>query len=159
MQYPFLKTLKIKNYKNLTMGNAPLELHQLNVFIGPNCCGKSNLIGIFQFLKNCVAARVEADVGLTGLEVALDHFGGAKILDGTIARPAYVNFDFEFSSTELMLNGSMLELSIDIPNDRRLTILNESLRTNSTSNPFYFYRCHDWESGKGVVSIYKRDEY
>jgi ABC-type phosphate transport system ATPase subunit len=90
MQYPSLKTLNLKNYKNLTMGNAPIELQQLNILIGPNCCGKSNLIGTFQFLKDCVTAR--ADIGLTGLEVALDHLGGAKILNGKIARPAGVNY-------------------------------------------------------------------
>jgi predicted ATPase len=157
MQYPSLKTLNLKNYKNLTMGNAPLELHHLNVFIGPNCCGKSNLIGIFQFLKNCVTARTEADIGLTGLEVALDHLGGAKILNGKIARPAGVNFDFEFSSTEQMPSGGVLELGIEIPtHGRRVTIHQELLRTGNADNPFYFYQCHNRGSSKEVFSIYNQ---
>jgi predicted ATPase len=152
MQYPSIKTLNLKNYKNLTMGNAPIELHQLNILIGPNCCGKSNLIGTFQFLKDCVTAR--ADIGLTGLEVALDHLGGAKILNGKIARPAGVNFEFEFSMTELMPSGGVLELGLEIPtNGRRVTIHQELLRTSHADKPFYYYQCHDRESGKGVVSL------
>jgi hypothetical protein len=31
------------------------------------------------------------------LEVALDHLGGGKILNGKIARPNHVHFEFQFS--------------------------------------------------------------
>ncbi len=153
MTYPSLKTINLKNYKNLTM-EEPIQLHQLNILIGPNCCGKSNLSATLHFLKNCVTASAEASIGLTGLEVALEHLGGAKILDGKITRPARVNFEFEFNKTELMPNGGLLEIGLNIPSDgRRVTIYQELLLSCNVDNPFFYYKCHEKESGKGVVAL------
>jgi len=159
MPYPFIQNLFIKHYKNLTMSEA-VSLHRLNILIGPNCCGKSNLIALFQFLTECVTAGV--DIGPTGFEAALDHLGGAKILDGKIARPGRVQIEFEWCPTDVMPQGSVLELELDIPTDgRRVTIYRELLHTrgaadNTTDKPFYYYQCHEKESGKGMVSLFNQ---
>jgi predicted ATP-binding protein involved in virulence len=138
MQYPLIKKIGLRNYKNLTI-NDVLELHNLNIFIGPNCCGKSNLIALFNFLKECVTTGI--DIELTGLEIALDRLGGAKILDGKMARPNRVHFEFQFSQTK-EINGSILELELDIPSDgRRVAVFQELLRSvtsdSPTVQPFY----------------------
>lgn len=154
MQNPAIKTITLNNYKNLTVNN-PVELHQLNLLIGPNCCGKSNLIGLFNFLTECVTARTEANSGLTGLEIAVDHLGGSKILNSKIARPANVHFAFELSQTDMMPKGSVFELKFEIPSDgRRVTIYQELLRTATNhESPFFYYQCHHKRSGEGLVSI------
>ncbi len=148
MSYPSIQKIILKNYKNLLIKET-LELHQLNVFIGPNCCGKSNLIGILKFLKDSVTARVETDIGLTGLEVAIDKLGTSKILNSKITRPARVQFQFEFSMTNVMPNGAIFELELDISgNGRQVTIHKEVLRT-TTDQPYY--QCHNTKSGEGMV--------
>ncbi|MEK8021960.1 MAG: AAA family ATPase [Candidatus Parabeggiatoa sp.] len=159
MPYPFIQKLFIKHYKNLTMNEA-VSLHRLNILIGPNCCGKSNFIALFQFLTECVTAGV--DIGPTGFETALDHLGGAKILDGKIARPERVLMAFEWRSSDVMPSNNVLELDLNIPTDgRRVTLYRELLYTtsaadNTTDKPFYYYQCHEKESGKGVVSLFNQ---
>jgi predicted ATPase len=151
--YPSLTQVTLRNYKNLLV-KAPLDLHSLNLLIGPNCSGKSNLIKVFQFLKDAVTAGSEATIGLTGLEVAIDQLGNKRILDGKLTPPATVNLEFQFSATETLANGSVLELSLDIPSGPgKVTIHHEELR-NATPNPFYYYRCHNQKSGTGAVSIF-----
>jgi len=150
--YPSLTQVTLRNYKNLLV-KAPLDLHSLNLLIGPNCSGKSNLIKVFQFLKEAVTAGSEATIGLTGLEVAIDQLGNRRILDGKLTPPATVNLEFQFSATETLLNGNILELSLEIPSGPgKVTIHQEALRS-TTTNPLYYYQCHHQKSGAGVVSI------
>jgi len=154
MQYSSIKKIIINNYKNLLINNS-LELHSLNILIGPNCCGKSNFIGLFNFLTGCVTAR-EANIGLTGLEVAVDHLGGTKILNSKIAPPASVHFEFEFSQTDMIPHGSVFELELNIPSDgKRITVYQELLRTATKNDEAFFsyYECHHKRTGEGFVSI------
>lgn len=39
--------------------DAELELGRLNVVVGPNASGKSNLVGVFRFLRRALGSRVE----------------------------------------------------------------------------------------------------
>lgn len=152
--YPSLTQVTLRNYKNLLV-KSPLDLHSLNLLIGPNCSGKSNLIKVFQFLKGAVTAGSEATIGLTGLEVAIDQLGNRRILDGKLTPPATVNLDFQFRhpTGTLPNEKSVLELSLDIPSGPgKVTIHQEALRS-TTTNPLYYYQCHHQKSGAGVVSI------
>jgi len=62
----------------------------------PNGSGKSNLVGILEFLKNCLTSSSDLDSrGITAFQNALSKLG-YNILDASIKRPAKVNLEFEF---------------------------------------------------------------
>jgi len=52
-----------------------LELRPLNVLIGANGAGKSNLVSFFKMLNEMVAGRLQQYIGTTGRAQSLLHFG------------------------------------------------------------------------------------
>jgi predicted ATPase len=68
-----LEQLKIKNFKSIR--DQTLRLGPLNVFIGGNGSGKSNLIGVFHFLNRVVSGDLQNYTGETGGADSLLHFG------------------------------------------------------------------------------------
>jgi predicted ATPase len=52
-----------------------LELRSLNVLIGANGAGKSNLVSFFKMLHEMMAGRLQHYVGTTGRAQSLLHFG------------------------------------------------------------------------------------
>ena len=67
-----LEKLTIKNFKSIR--EQTLELGRLNVFIGANGAGKSNLIQVFRFLRE-IAQQNLGNYSLTKGIDALLHFG------------------------------------------------------------------------------------
>ncbi len=67
-----IERLEIENFKSFR--KLDLELGRLNCFIGPNACGKSNLIDALAFLRDCVA---------DGVDAAMEERGGPE---GTVWR-------------------------------------------------------------------------
>ncbi|MBI2986696.1 MAG: AAA family ATPase [Deltaproteobacteria bacterium] len=68
-----LEQLKVKNFKSIR--DQTLQLGRLNVFIGGNGSGKSNLIGVFHFLNRVVAGDLQNYTGETGGADSILHFG------------------------------------------------------------------------------------
>ena len=68
-----LETLAIKNFKSIR--EQTLELGRLNVFIGGNGAGKSNLIEVFRFLREIVNQNLAGYTGVKGGADALLYFG------------------------------------------------------------------------------------
>lgn len=68
-----LEELKVKNFKSIR--DQTLRLGHLNVFIGGNGSGKSNLIGVFHFLNRVVAGDLQNYTGETGGADSILHFG------------------------------------------------------------------------------------
>jgi predicted ATPase len=68
-----LEKLTITNFKSIR--EQTLELGRLNVFIGGNGAGKSNLIQTFRFLREIVNQNLAGYVGTKGGADALLHFG------------------------------------------------------------------------------------
>jgi predicted ATPase len=68
-----LEKLSIENYKSIRQ--QTLELGKLNVFIGGNGSGKSNLISVFRFLREIVTQNLQGHVGVKGGADALLHLG------------------------------------------------------------------------------------
>ena len=68
-----LEQLKIKNFKSIR--DQTLRLGPLNVFIGGNGAGKSNLIGVFHFLNRVVAGDLQNYTGEAGGADSILHFG------------------------------------------------------------------------------------
>jgi len=68
-----LQRLKISNFKSIR--SQELQLHPLNVFIGGNGSGKSNLIGVFRFLKEIVNRNLAGYTQVKGGADSLLHYG------------------------------------------------------------------------------------
>ncbi|MEW6487771.1 MAG: AAA family ATPase [Thermodesulfobacteriota bacterium] len=71
-----LEKLKIKNFKSIR--EQTLQLGPLNVFIGGNGSGKSNLIETFRFLREVVSQNLAGYTALKGGADNLLHFGRKK---------------------------------------------------------------------------------
>ena len=52
-----------------------LELRPLNVLIGANGAGKSNLVSFFKMLNEMMAGRLQQYIGTTGHAQSVLHFG------------------------------------------------------------------------------------
>ncbi|UCJ13795.1 MAG: AAA family ATPase [Phormidium sp. PBR-2020] len=71
-----LRQLKLDGFKSIKC--LDLELSSLNILIGANGSGKSNLISFFKMLNEMMAGRLQQHIGISGRATSLLHFG-AKI--------------------------------------------------------------------------------
>jgi predicted ATPase len=83
-----LEKLTIKNFKSIR--EQTLALGRLNVFIGANGSGKSNLIEAFRFLREIVNQNLAGYTGMKGGADALLYFGRKKSPE--------MSFHLEFSA-------------------------------------------------------------
>jgi predicted ATPase len=63
----------IKGFKSIK--TMDLELRPLNILIGANGAGKSNLISFFKMLNEMMAERLQEYIGISGYAQSLLHFG------------------------------------------------------------------------------------
>lgn len=68
-----LHSIRVRGFKSIK--DQTLELGPLNVFIGANGAGKSNLIGVFHLLNRVSQQKLQVYVGESGGANALLHFG------------------------------------------------------------------------------------
>ena len=164
MNQPLLRFLFSKNYKNLSLDKV-IELKELNIFIGSNGSGKSNFISCLKFLKDSLTTIPDESRGVSSFENAVTQIGANRILDGSVASPAIVTLAYcfsQFSQTgTLARNSEILDLKIYVDkNQPRVSISEEFLYSGedlhelASSRPFYYYKFHDREPGKGAVSVY-----
>src|SRR6267143_2955092 len=64
--------LQVKNFKSLR--ELDLQLGPINVLVGPNMAGKSNILDVFRFLHDILSGAG----GLQGLNFALVQRGGVN---------------------------------------------------------------------------------
>ena len=70
---PKLNSITIRGYRSFR--DAELELRPLNVLIGANGAGKSNLVSFFKMLNELMAGRLRQFVASTGHATSNLHFG------------------------------------------------------------------------------------
>ncbi len=75
MNKPQITKLEVAGFKSIR--DAEIELSPLNVVIGANGAGKSNLLGVFDFLRSSLDGRVDGYVGRHGGPNSV-LYGGAK---------------------------------------------------------------------------------
>jgi len=97
-----LEKLTIKNFKSIR--EQTLALGALNVFIGGNGCGKSNLIEVFRFLREIVNQNLAGYTAMKGGADTLLHFG-RKRSPGMAFRLEFGEGDTS-NSYEVKLNGT-----------------------------------------------------
>ncbi|WP_069469960.1 AAA family ATPase [Candidatus Marithrix sp. Canyon 246] len=149
-----LKKLITINYKNLLMDSTEgVQLKQLNILIGANGSGKTNLISVLEFLHLCLTA-VDESRGMTAYEQAvINQLGGSKLLDANLPLPANASYKFEFSHRDVIPSESLLELTLHAKDSISIPFIVEESFSQLGLEPSYFYRCHHKDSGVGVVSI------
>jgi predicted ATPase len=160
MTQPLLKFLATDNYKNLSL-DKQINLARLNIFIGSNGSGKSNFINCLKFLKDSLVNIPDESRGVSSFENSVTQIGGDRILDGNVASPAVVRFAYCFSLSQTGTperDNGILDLNIYVVrNQPRVSISKEFLYSgeylHELSEPLYYYKFHDKEIGKGVVSV------
>ena len=89
-----LKSISAQNYRKLELEEG-LMLDPLNIFVGANNSGKSNLISILRFLQEALTHSPGDDQrGITAFEAAMANFGGSRIADVSLTKPVVVEFAF-----------------------------------------------------------------
>ena len=68
-----LRRVVLSGFKSIK--SMDLELRPLNVLIGANGAGKSNLISFFKLLNEMMAGRLQLHIATTGRAQSLLHFG------------------------------------------------------------------------------------
>lgn len=68
-----LQRVILNGFKSIKI--MDIELHDLNVLIGANGAGKSNLISFFKMLNEMMAGRLQEYIGASGRAQSLLHFG------------------------------------------------------------------------------------
>ncbi|MDW8103561.1 MAG: AAA family ATPase [Armatimonadota bacterium] len=73
MSWQGLERLQVEGYKSIR--NADIRFERLNVLIGANGSGKSNLIDLFRFMRRLAEGDLQATVGQAGGAESLLHYG------------------------------------------------------------------------------------
>ncbi|MEW6140306.1 MAG: AAA family ATPase [Thermodesulfobacteriota bacterium] len=159
-----LISMATTRYKNILLESRQ-KFQSLNVLIGPNGSGKTNAIRLLQFLKSSIVRS--ADDSVTGAQLAYETriLGGARMLDRGVAFPSKIDIAYEFvPPPELRDRWASLRLELGLyafSAESPVTMYFEALSSTSTkprTDPYFYYRFHDQEIGRGVVSIYDGPE-
>ncbi len=70
---PALDSLEVEGYKSIR--SAKIALGAVNVLIGANGSGKSNLVGVFSLLADLADNRLQLHIARQGGANAILHFG------------------------------------------------------------------------------------
>src|SRR5437762_378055 len=73
---PALDTVEVEGYKSIRL--TKIDLGAINVLIGANGAGKSNLVGLFGLLADLADRRLQFHVARQGGADAILHFGRKK---------------------------------------------------------------------------------
>lgn len=95
-----LGRLRIQNFKSIR--DQTLKFGQLNVFIGANGVGKSNLIGVFTLLNRIASQQLQLHIGRSGGADSVLHFGRKE--------SPYLSLAIEFEDQYLNANGYLVKL-------------------------------------------------
>jgi predicted ATPase len=73
---PILKRIKLKGFRSIK--EMDLELRNLNVLIGANGAGKTNLVSFFKILNEMMGGRLQNFIAKSGRAQSNLHFGPQK---------------------------------------------------------------------------------
>jgi predicted ATPase len=153
-----LSSFSAKKYRNLNIER--LELNRLNVFVGPNNSGKSNLIDAISFISDIV--KFEKDQAYeTAFWNELNKRGWGSLLDRQSQKPGSIELnwvlqDGDFEPLQYEFYFQIPEASSE-PRDYLIT--NERLANAEPKpgheNPYEYF---SFRNGVGVVSARERGE-
>ncbi|HTX37203.1 MAG TPA: AAA family ATPase [Bryobacteraceae bacterium] len=148
-----LLQIRLENFLSFGPETAPLELENLNILIGPNAAGKSNLIEALALMRSTPVSPAASNTDLRGV---VRRGGGAKewiwkdgksaVLDLVVSNPRGnqpLRHVLSFSSED---QGLRLE-------DERIE--DETGLPAPGSGPYFYYR---FQRGRPVVQIVRERE-
>lgn len=100
-------TLEIENFKSFREAN--IDLSSLNVVIGPNAAGKSNLLDIIRFIRDLVQYDLRNAISLQG---GINHFRNVKIGADRDFRLSFTLVD-PYGFTESAEDGTSYHIKAD----------------------------------------------
>lgn len=111
-----LRKLLIKGFKSFDSTGRDIEFGDVNVCIGPNAAGKSNLISFFRMLNLMTTGALQQFIGEQGYSDSILHFGSA-VTPVMVAELFFARDDGEFNRYEITLvhaSGGKLIFSREI---------------------------------------------
>ncbi|MGC9525031.1 MAG: AAA family ATPase [Limnospira sp.] len=154
-----LLSIWAKDYKNLNFRSTSLEINRLNILIGPNNSGKSNLIGLLSFLQLSIS---QSSSSISGFRYACEELGGSHLLSFRAERPGFVILKYKFEGIEETNNQPIyLHFKLFVAQSNQSVEIHEEFLFSplygDEDRPFYYYKLHDSKLNTGVVSILQDD--
>lgn len=69
----FLKKIELKGFKSIK--SVTIDINPINILIGANGAGKTNLISLFEFLRHLAEGRLKSYIEKNGFASTFFHFG------------------------------------------------------------------------------------
>jgi predicted ATPase len=160
MENKIISHITTKNYRNLVNGEG-IVLNNLNILIGSNGSGKSNLVALLEFFKNCLTPTADLDSrGITAFQDALSKLRD-NILDASIKKPAVVAFEFEFYFSDSSIIVYELSLYVDkVVSINKEKLIDKNPIDNYSSSlrfripeTFIYYQSHSPQLGHAIVAL------
>jgi predicted ATPase len=142
-----INRIVIDNFKSIR--HLDLELKPLNVLIGANGSGKSNLIGFLEMVREIFAERLQAFVAENGGANELMYFGlkHSEQLSGSIYfGDSYLRYSFELKPTKqyaLLFEKDEIEVVSDSPFNDNEIFDYASNEPESEASVGFFVDLHD----------------
>lgn len=151
-----ISKITTKNYRNLVNEDG-VVLNNLNILIGSNGSGKSNLVAILEFFKNCLTPSSDLESrGITAFQDALSKLG-YNILDAYIDKPATIDLIFEFP---YLHSPSGMKFCLSLFVDKSKVSINGEMLTplkSDTKSGLSFY--YQSNLGEATVLVKFEDDY
>ena len=162
-----LKRLRLSGFKSIEL--CDLELGGLNVLIGANGAGKSNLLSVFDLIKALVTGNLQRYILINAGCESMLHYG-SKNTDKFIIKLSFEQFMYEASFTPAGNDKTLIDETLSSPNARliikdinqsqlnKVTVEKESSDKNTLNEKIDYYRSEipfPSVSNKGYESIAK----
>lgn len=103
-----LESIRVRNFRSVA--DQKVDLRRLNLFIGGNGSGKSNLIGVFHFISRIAAKELQTYTGVVGGADKILHFGRKR-------SPA-LEVELQFSEDDRLLANGYRAVLVPTSDDR-----------------------------------------
>ncbi|RKZ50750.1 MAG: hypothetical protein DRR00_14220 [Candidatus Parabeggiatoa sp. nov. 3] len=143
----YLKTIQAKGYRNLEMAE-PFEWDNLNILIGANGAGKSNLLEMIEFLPDALSG------GLA--ETFKKRRGLTSVIDLDRALPSEMELMWELSGNALLTQGELkYHLIIEGDSYGRFSVNQERLDETGLDSSLMPEAYLDFKYGEGMAKPWK----
>lgn len=153
-----LKYFSVTNFRNLNIKN--LKFKRINLLVGPNNSGKTNLIEAISFFSNLILSDSKKSAFLE----VLNQYGWDDVLNKSITKPGKIEMKWVLNTDNSYSDLSYeLEYQISPSNliPKGFYITNEKLShaqpAQGQVEPFKFLHCHNKLLGKGQFSVREKE--
>ncbi|NUN64910.1 AAA family ATPase [Pseudanabaena biceps] len=162
MTIKYISDVNAQRYKNLDLEKGLSLCQGLNIFIGSNGSGKSNFIGLLNFLRDSISGDFSLETNsVSSFTKAISSLGDSRILNTIFPTPEKVNLKFTFCTIEnkdiedIWVFKHNLYLSILCSDKKFPQIVEEYLSEfipEEAHDPDFYYYKFPYESNKyGVI--------